>query len=129
MLDHLHHHRRDIEHLPAGSPDLDRVGQLPTTPCTRDRFMTDDQVRGRDLLEARAGMPLLPAPRRTQRLRLRLHQPVRGRRVGFDEFRDDDARRASRSEIRVRASASSARNSAINDSSSATDGESDTPQP
>lgn len=81
MLDHLHPHRREIEHLPAFHSDLHRITEIPAAAGTAGGFVTDDSVRGRHLLETRTGMPRLPTrlPHSglPQRFRRRLPEPVR----------------------------------------------------
>lgn len=61
MLDNFDRYRRKIEHLTPLHPHLDRIAEPPTASVTHPRFVTNDPVWHRDLLEAGTRMPRLPA--------------------------------------------------------------------
>jgi hypothetical protein len=105
MLGEVGSHRRDVDHLPPGHVDLDRVGQAATAaPHTsgRCRITTSGSATlCRVVPSCPFGRPG-PRPERPRSdLGAGFARPSDD--GGFDEFDDDCFNRASRSAIRVRA--------------------------
>jgi hypothetical protein len=85
MLSYPHADRRNVEHLPVFPAYLHRPAQIvPAAPAT-PRLVCDDLVRNRNRCQCRPGMTSLPtglaSAALAQRLRCRLGQPIRARRL------------------------------------------------
>jgi hypothetical protein len=90
MLNHLHRHRRQVDHLPPLHTHLHGARQIRTTPRAQTRLMPPPLVRVIDQRQRRPRMTGLPTRLATapapQRLRSRLANGESDA-GGFDEFR------------------------------------------
>jgi hypothetical protein len=62
VLDHLHRHRRQVEHLPAFHPHLRRVHQACAAAGARAGLVPAPLIRVVDHRQRRPRMPRLPTP-------------------------------------------------------------------
>jgi hypothetical protein len=90
MLDHLHRHRRQVDHLPPLHPHLRGTRQIRTTLRARARLMPQPLIRLSNLRQRRPRMTGLPTRLTTapaaQRLRSWLDNGESDA-GGFEEFR------------------------------------------